>query len=399
MTVPAEIDLFSAEFAANPHPVLGALRQESRMRRIELPSGQLAWLVTRYDDVRQALTDPRLSKGGLVPPTGDTGLLPDHIRAVTNHHVLTTDPPDHTRLRRLVAAAFTPRRVESLRPRVQQITDELLDGMAGRVEVDLVDALAFPLPIRVICELLGVPVADQAQFRAWSNIIVGGYANREQLPAATAGLIGYIQQLIASKRAQPADDLMSALVAVSDAGDRLSAGELSSTVFLLLIAGHETTVNLIANGTYLLLSHPEQWARLRSEPALLPSAIEEFLRYESPVQLATFRIATEPTRIGDQEIAAGEPMLISLLAANRDHARFPEAARFDITRHDNPHLAFGHGIHFCLGASLARLEGQVAFGSLLQRYPHMALTDDQLQWRLSALMHGLARLRVRLTTR
>ncbi len=392
--MPTQADLFSQLFTADPHATLAALRRESPVRPIALPTGVTGWLVTRYADVRQALTDPRLSKGGLVSPVGYAVALPDEVQRGANRHVLSVDPPDHTRLRRLVASAFTVRRVEALRPRVQEITDGLLDAIDGRDRFDLLDELAFPLPMRVICELLGVPLADWDAFRAWSNVLVAGMARRDELPAAYASMVGYIRELIRAKRGAPGDDLLSALIQARDEGDRLTEDELSSTVVLLLIAGHETTVNLIGNGTYLLLTHRDQWDRLRAAPELLPDAVEEFLRYESPVQSATYRIATAELELGGQIIAAGQPVLISLLSANRDDARFARPQHFDIGRTVNPHLAFGHGIHFCLGAPLARLEGQVAFASVLARFPglRLAVPAGELAWRPGALMRGLTAL-------
>jgi cytochrome P450 len=399
MATPTEADLYRCLFEGDAHELYAQLRADSPVRSIALPTGATGWLVTRYEDVRRALADPRLSKGGMVSPLGyrPPDVSPE-ILAGTQRHMLTTDPPDHTRLRRLVAAAFTMRRIEKLRPRIQEITDELLDAMAGQDRIDLINALAFPLPIRVICELLGVPAADQHSFRAWSNILVAGIHARDELPGAFASMLGYIRELIDSKRANPGDDLLSALVAVSEDGDRLTGDELTSTVFLLLIAGHETTVNMIANGAYLLLSHRQQWDLLCARPDLLPAAVEEFLRYESPVQSATHRVATTDVALGGQRIPAGATVILSLLSANRDEQHLPGAGHFDVTRAAAPHLAFGHGIHFCLGAPLARLEGQVAFGSLLARYPRLRLAEPDTPpvWRPGALMHGLAGLPVRL---
>ncbi|HEY3004600.1 MAG TPA: cytochrome P450, partial [Kribbellaceae bacterium] len=346
-------DLFSQLSGADAHLTYEQLRRETPVRPIDLPTGVTGWLVTRYDDARAALTDPRISKGTTDSPAGTrTGLPPDLWQAVSRH-MLATDPPDHARLRRVVAAAFTARRVEALQPRVQEITAELLAGMTGRDRLDLINELAFPLPNRVFCELLGVPSADRTSFRAWSNIIVSGIAARDELPGAYMSILGYVRQLIEFKRVNPVDDLLSALVAVSDDGDRLTRDELSSTVLLLLIAGHETTVNLIGNGAYLLLTHLDQWDRLRAGPALLPNAIEEFLRYESPAHLATSRVTTAEVELGGQTIPAGAPVLISLLSANRDEARFAEPQRFDIGRKPTPHLALGHRVNHCLGAPLA----------------------------------------------
>jgi cytochrome P450 len=351
---------------------------------VVLPGGFGGWLVTGHEDARQALTDPRLSKA--IPPSQLNDPLPEDIGAAIGHHMLAADPPDHTRLRRLVTAAFTARRIEALRPRIEQITDELLEAMAGREQADLIDALAFPLPIQVICELLGIPSQDRDSFRSWSNTLVGGQALRSQLPAAMSALVSYVRALIADRRRHPGDDLLSGLIAVRDQADRLSEDELSSMVFLLLIAGHETTVNLIGNGAYLLLSRRERWERLRAEPELLPAAVEEFLRYESPVEISTFRITTEAVEIGGTLVPAGEIVVVSLLSANRDEERFPDAAKLRLDRAANPHVAFGHGIHYCLGAPLARLEANVAFGKLLTRLPGLRLASDEEPGRRPGLL-------------
>jgi cytochrome P450 len=387
MTQDVRDDLADLAFHNDPHPFYARWRQTGPVRPVVLPGGFGGWLVTSYEDARQALTDPRLSQA-IQPPQANNPIPPDSGAAI-GHHMLAVDPPDHTRLRRLVTAAFTARRIETLRPRIEQITDELLDAMAGREQVDLIDALAFPLPIQVICELLGIPSQDRDSFRSWSNTLVGGEALRVQLPAAMTALVSYVRALIADRRQHPGDDLLSGLIAVRDQADRLSEDELSSMVFLLLIAGHETTVNLIGNGSYLLLSHRERWERLRADPALLPAAIEEFLRYESPVETATFRITTEAMQIGGAIVPAGEIVVVSLLSANRDEKRFPDAAELRLDRPQNPHMAFGHGIHYCLGAPLARLEAKVAFSKLLARFPGLRLaTDEEPGWRPGLLLRG-----------
>jgi cytochrome P450 len=282
---------------------------------------------------------------------------------------------------------------------VQRIADGLVDDMLARDggEGDLLAQFAFPLPITVICELLGVPLHDRDSFRAWSNAIAAGMASGVDNRAVADALAAYIHELIAAKRASLGDDLLSELIAVRDDTDRLTEHELVAMVFLLLIAGHETTVNLIGNGAYLLLTHPEQRARLAADPGLVPAAVEEFLRYESPVETSTPRFTTEPVEVGGVSIPAGELVLVALASANRDPERFAGADRFDIERSDSAHVAFGHGIHFCLGAPLARLEGQVAFETLLSRLPGLALAvpPDGLAWRPGLLMRGLVDLPVR----
>jgi cytochrome P450 len=381
-------DLAGPAFQADPHPVYARWRRSSPVRRVQLPNGISAWLVTRYEDARRALTDPRLLNAVLTVRTG--------AAAAWSQHMLAADPPDHTRLRRLVSDAFTGRRIEALRPRIEQITDELLAAMAGRERVDLIDDFAFPLPIQVIYELLGVPAAEREEFRTWSNTIVAGSQSGARLPGAMRAMADYIRELIAERRAHPGDDLLSALIGVRDADDRLSENELSSMVFLLLIAGQETTANLIGNGVYLLLDERQRWDRLRAEPTLLPSAIEEFLRYEGPVGTSTFRIAAEDFELGGADVKAGDAVMVVLLSADRDEQRFPEADELRLDRAQNPHLAFGHGIHYCLGAPLARLEAQVAFGKLLDRFPglRLAVPAGELTWQPGLMMRGLRHLPV-----
>jgi len=388
-----------AELSGNTRvSLLQHLRAEQPVCPVGLPDGTRIWLVTRYDDARRALTDPtlsnRLARGTLLRNEGGP----------TSQHMLVSDPPDHTRLRRLVSAGFTARRVERLEPRISAIADDLLDAMAGRDEVDLIGGYAFPLPIQVICELLGVPSADRDQFRVWSKEVVAGPLSSdpgqvERTRVALGHIVGYIGHLLAAKRRTPGDDLLSALLDVRDQGDRLTEDELVSMVFLMLIAGHETTMNLIGNGIYLLLTHPGQRDRIGADPGLLSSAIEEFLRYESPVQTSSLRMTTEPVRYSGVTIPAGQLVLISLASANRDEAGTPDPDRFDITRPGTTHLAFGHGIHFCLGAALARLEGRIAIAALLHRYPALELARDptDLTWRPSLFIQGLTELPVRLT--
>jgi cytochrome P450 len=393
--------LFGPADAGARHAAYAALAATGPVHRITLPNGMPAWLVTGYDAVRATLTDPRLIKNP--GPTPLEGLLPPAVNAAMNSDLLHNDPPDHTRLRRLVSGAFTRRRVDALAPRIQQIADGLLDDLTGALaehgEADLIAAFAYPLPITVIGELLGVPAHDQAGFRRWSTTVAGGAAADRQawVDAATA-LIGFVRELVAAKRARPADDLMSALVAARDGADRLTEDELTSMVFLLLVAGHETTVNLIGNGMYTLFTHPDRHALLLAEPERLAATIEELLRFDGPVQVATFRWTSVPVQIGDTVIPAGEVVIPGLLAANRDPAAVAAPDVFDPSRHATAagHLAFGHGVHHCLGAALARLEGRIALGSLLARLPdlRLAVPVAGLRWRPSVLMHGLATLPV-----
>ncbi|GLY01296.1 cytochrome P450 [Actinoplanes sp. NBRC 101535] len=393
------LDYADPAFQSDPHPAYAHLRQVAPVHRARLPSGVEAWLVTRYEDARQALTDPRLSKKtAFAVGSSRTATRSPSVSNVLSHHMLAADPPDHTRLRRLVSAAFTARRIEALRPRIQEISRDLLDALEGVDEADLIDTYAFPLPIQVICELLGVPAADRDTFRAWSGIIVAGSQSGDRLQPAVRDMSAYILALLDERRGTPGDDLLSGLIGVSDAGDRLTEAELSSMVFLLLIAGHETTVNLIGNGAYLLLRDRARWRELGADPALLPTAVEEFLRFEGPVETATFRVATEPLTLGGARIAAGDPVMVVLLSANRDDTRFPDAGVLRLDRTQNPHLAFGHGIHYCLGAPLARLEAQIAFSDLLARHPglRLAVPAEDVRWRPGMLLRGLEQLPVHL---
>jgi cytochrome P450 len=376
----------------NPRDVYRRLRQEGPVTPVVLADGTPGWLVTSYADARALLGDPRLSKDvrralalGLFPD-GTVGAYSSPLSA----HMLNSDPPDHTRLRRLVQKAFTTRAVARLRPRIERAADELLDVMPAGSTVDLVDAYAFPLPITVICELLGVPARDRDDFRAWTQAFVTA-TPPEGLAQAERQMTAYLTALIDAKRAAPADDMLSALVHVSDEGSQLSRDEVLSMTFLLLLAGFETTVNLITNGVLALLRQPDQLALVRSDPSLLPKAVEEFLRFDGPVNIASIRFTTEPVPVGGTEIPAGQFVMISLLAANRDGDRFTEPDRLDITRLADGHVAFGHGIHYCIGAPLARLEGQIAIGQLLSRFPALTLAGEPeaLRWRRSVVMHGV----------
>ena len=390
-------DPFSAVDDGRRHRIYDELTARGPVHRITLPSGGEGWLVTGYDTARALLADPRIVKGG--PGHGPyLAELPTDVAAAIDRHMLTLDPPDHTRLRRLVSAAFTRRRSELLEPRIRELTDALLDRLEGRAEADLITEFAYPLPISVICELLGIPEADRAAFRDWTRpLVAGGMAALADYVAAATALVGYVRELLVRKRAQPADDLLSALVAVREQGDRLSEDELTSMVYLLLLAGHETTVNLIGNGMRALLTHPAQLALLQARPDRIDAAVEELLRFDGPLQSAIPSITVAPVRIGEVDIPPGEVVVISLLAANRDLARTPAADRLDVTRPASSHLAFGHGIHHCLGAPLARIEARVAMSSLITRFPRMrlAVPAAELVRLPGLLMNGLAALPVR----
>lgn len=406
---PTPPELFTWEFATDPYPAYAWLREHAPVRRTTLPSGVEAWLVTRYGDAREALAEGRLSKNPAhhaesAGAKGKTG-IPGERSADLMTHLLNIDPPDHTRLRRLVSKAFTPRRVAAFGPRVQELTDRFIDGFAAGGEADLIHDFAFPLPIYAICDLLGVPPEDQDDFRDWAGMMIRhGGGPRGGVARSVKRMRAYLGELIHRKREEPGDDLISDLIRASDHGEHLTENEAAAMAFILLFAGFETTVNLIGNGVHTLLRHPEQRARLQEslaagETDLLETAVEELLRYDGPVELATWRYATSPLTLGGQSIAAGDPVLVVLAAADRDPARFNAPDSVDLARRDNPHLGYGHGIHYCLGAPLARLEARTALASLLTRLPDLRLAVDpaELRWRGGLIMRGLRTLPVSFT--
>ncbi|WP_405699888.1 cytochrome P450 family protein [Streptomyces sp. NBC_00069] len=378
-------------FVADPFPLYRQLREDGPVRRTVIAGGLEAWLVTRYEDGLAALSDSRLSSD--VRDASDTRILrqlPATERESMLSNMLRSDPPDHTRLRRLVSKAFTAHRVAGMRPRIQAITDRLLDAVVPAGRAELVADFALPLPVAVISELLGVPVDERHDFQHWTDRMI---RRGPELPdpavvnEAWQHMRGYVTELIRDKRAHPGDDLLSALVTARDEEQQLTEDELVAMVFLLLAAGYITTVNLIGGGIAMLLAHPGQLDLLRSDPELLPGAIEEFLRYDGPVSPGIARFAREDVEIAGVTIPRGATVLIGSAVADRDPARFPDPDRLDITRQDNAHLAFGHGIHYCLGAPLARLEGQIAIGTALRRLPGLALAvpPDEISWRPGGL--------------
>ncbi|MFD4257158.1 cytochrome P450 [Streptomyces sp. NPDC058534] len=370
---------------------LAALRAAGAVHRVSVPGSGESWLVVTRDAARAALTDPRLRNDIRHSASWDT----DGGHAI-GRNMLQSDPPLHTRLRQLVAGHFTPGRTAALRPRVERVAGGLLDALPRRGPADLVARYALPLPVTVICELLGVPGADREVFHTWSNELVMP-TSPEAAAAAAGALTGYLTDLTGDKRDAPDGTLLSDLTAAADAGG-LTAEELLGMAFLILVAGHETTVNLISATVHSLLTHPGQLDRLRAEPDLAEGAVEESLRFNSPVHASAFRFAAEPLELAGTPIAAGDPVLVSLAAASRDPGHFPDPDRFDIGRAPRGHLGFGHGLHHCLGAPLARLEATVAVSLLLERYPTLAFATDPatLTWRTSTLLRGLAELPLRL---
>ena len=400
----AEFDLTSPAFRADPYPTYARMRRASPVCRLRIPGfGRPAWLVTRYDDVAAALKDPRLSSdiAKLRRENGTSRWVPRPFRILANSMV-TTDDPDHARLKNLVHKGFTPARVEDMAVRIGQITERLLAGLEGRGVIDLIEEFALVLPMTVISEMLGVPVKERAKFRRFMlNLLDGpptGFMRLVTGLYSNVRMIRYLDRLIELRRAEPDDGLITALVAAEQSGDRLTQEELVGMVFLLLLAGHETTVNLIGNGMLALLDDRVQLQLLQANPGLVKSAVEELLRFTNPVQHSVIRHATEDMEIAGQPIAKSDRVILMLASANRDEAVFENAEALDITRDPNRHMGFGLGIHFCLGAPLARMEGAIALAALVQRFPDigLAIPRDQVQWRSNSLLRGLAKLPVRL---
>ncbi|MFF7638025.1 cytochrome P450 [Kitasatospora sp. NPDC008050] len=376
--------------ASDPYAVFAELRAQGPVHLVQLPDGDRTWLVVGYREVLDALKDPTLSKNWL-KATGQLG--PN----VIGTNMLTADPPDHTRLRRLVSREFSARRIEALRPHVEKAAAELLDGLQDAGSAELIEDFAMPLSLGVVTDLLGVPFLDRAAFRDWTNDIIVPSEDPAREDQILEEITAYLDQLIETKRHRPGDDLLSALIRTMDEDHgRLDHDELRATAFLLLLAGHETTLNLIANGVHALLRHPAQLGALRANWTLIDQAVDEVLRWEGSLTYATNRFTTEPYRVGETVIpGGGSRVLIALGSANRDPGQFPDPDRFDIHRPPRAHLAFGHGIHHCLGTPLARLEGAVAIRALLERFPDLALETEQPRWRPSMMARGMETLRVR----
>ena len=399
---PLAFNPFDPGFRIDPYPTYRRLREEDPIH--ETPFG--AHVLSRYADCVAVLRDPRSSSDATnsleyEQLVAEQGQDPNEGFLGGARPFLFLDPPDHTRLRGLVSKAFTPKVVEGLRPRIQELVDGLLDALAEKGSMEVIEDLAYPLPVGVICEMMGVPTADHATFKEWSRALARSLDPVEIMPAeeveqrqrTVTQFADYFRALIEKRRAEPRDDLLSALIAAEEAGDKLTAEELLATCILLLVAGHETTVNLIGNGTLALLRHADQLQKLRADPSLAKNAVEEVLRYDPPVQM-TVRIALEDMEIGDVALAKGKQAILLLASANRDPDQFPDPERFDITRDASHHIAFGYGVHFCLGAPLARVEGEIALGTLVRRVQGLELRTEAPAYKENIVLRGLASLPV-----
>ena len=389
---------FTPEAQADPYPLYRSLREADPVHHSELMD---LWVLTRHEDVSFVLKDDRFS----ADRRKSTNLLVTQARKMQEegpfaqaNTMLSADPPEHTRLRGLVSKAFTPRRIEEMRPHIQEIVDALLDDLQDRDEFDLIEHLSYPLPVIVIAEMLGIPPENRAEFKRWSNDLVATMSGPGTTPdalerARSSGLemADYFKGVIAERRKEPRDDLLSAMIAAEERGEVLSEDELLASCMLLLAAGNETTTNLIGNGMLSLLRHEDQLDKLLDDPSLMGSAIEEMLRYEGPVQ-ATARTADADVEIDGHMIEKGKMLFVLLAAANRDPAAFPDAETFDITRSDNNHVAFGNGLHFCLGAPLARMEAQITFQTLFERRGRPRLVSDEAAWNGNFILRGLKEL-------
>ncbi len=393
-------DITSAGFKSRSHAAYARLREREPVCRVAAGPFGTAVLVTRYADVAAMLKDPRLAKdaaNALTPAQMAQQRRPPRMFAPLTRNMLSLDDPDHARLRRLAQAAFTPRQVERLQGQVEAASQALLDGLMHRASFDLIAEYALRLPVAVISDLLGVPKPDQVRFALWSHAMIRAGTSKLSLLLQLPGMLAflrYLKRLIVSKRAEPADDLVTALVRAEDEGGRLDADELMAMVAILLSAGHETTSNLIANGTLALLQHPAECDRLRADQGLMEAAVEELLRFASPIETSTTRWARMDMEIAGQRVTRGELVLGAIASANRDDTQFNDAGRLDLGRSPNRHLTFGEGGHYCVGAALARLEGRIAFRDLLTRWPvlRLAASPESLRWKPGLVLRGLEQL-------
>lgn len=394
------IDFCDPSFIANPELTFRELRNISPIQQITFDDGFPIWLISTFEDVASVLRDPRFIKSpdnlrtsGNEPLKGKSERdTPAYI--LRRWHMLAKDPPQHTRLRNFAKKAFTPKIVAEMRPRIQQITNELIDQVCNKKRIDFIDDFAYQLPIIVIAELLGLPIEDREKIRKWSDVLIETQVtekNKQLINENSEAFANYLKNIFALRRKKPDNNLISAFLKLEENDDYMTEDELYAAIFLLIIAGHETTVNLISNGMYALLSHPDQFNLLKNNPELIHSAVEEMLRYNGPILTSTMRLAAEDITIKGITIKKGEGVLVLLSSANQDETKFNDSLRFDITRKKNKHLAFGYGIHFCIGAPLARLECEIAINTILNRLPNLKLDAEShsLEWRASNTIRGL----------
>lgn len=407
MAVERKYDLYSPEFRKHSHEVFAAMRHSDPVfQQPGISDDFMIWFVTSYAEVEQVLLNDKIFvRDPLLAFSQEEvekfmGMGDPRLQEMLNNHMLNKEGESHRRLRSLVSKAFTPRVIQSMRPRIQQIADDLLDRVVERGRMELVSDYAFPLPITVIAELLSIPVEDRAKFRAWSNTFVRPALTTEEQQESFRMLqemVAYLVNLIAARRANPGNDLLSDLIHAEEQGDHLSQGELFSMVNLLIVAGHETTVTFIGNAVLALLQHPADLERLKQHPESMPEAVEELLRYDSPVERALNRWVAQDVELGGKHLRRGDAIITIQASADRDETRFENPDRLDLDRSPNPHMAFGKGVHYCLGAPLARLEGEIALNTLFRRLPdiELDLPVEQLEYRDVPLFHSLVTLPVR----
>jgi cytochrome P450 len=398
------------DFLAHPYEILAELRVEGPAHPVIFPHGAKVWLVTGYDEVRQLLSDPRVSKdggranelfarhSGMVVEEDETGSI--GVNDELTQHMLNSDPPRHTRLRSLANQGLTLKRMAESRPRLEKMADDLLNALDdGRPVADLIAGYTQPLTIGTICDVLGVPKEDQALFHRWAAELVGAGHPPEVVEAASDSVIAYAKASIESKRLEPGDDMLSVLVQGKEGGDRLTSDELVGMFFLITMAGHVTSMHTLTNAIHSLLTHPRELAKLQADSSLIPGAVDELIRFDSGVAVGTFRFTVEDIELGDVVIPAGEILALSMNSAHRDASKYPDPDRLDLGRCPVGVLGFGHGTHYCIGAPLARIQLEVALTKLITRFPalRLAVDDDTLEWEAGALMRGLVRLPVSLT--
>jgi len=397
MSPPKLLTLAGPQFRSNPYPFYARLRNEQPVIQVVTPDGHLAWLITRYDDALNAFRDKRLSKDianlGEKPPW-----VPKYFEPLARN-MLDLDDPDHARLRTLVHKAFTPKLIETLRASIEALSEGLIESAKRRGRMDLIAEFALPLPVAVISQMLGIPQKEQDKFHRWSKTIVSSQSSKVGALKAIPSVISflrYIRRLVRLRQVHPENDLTTAMIQAEEAGDRMNMDEMLAMIFLLLIAGHETTVNLIGNGTLALLTHPEQMEKLHGDSSLVTSAVEEMLRFDSPVEMATERYTREKIEVSGVAIPAGARVYVVIASANRDEQQFECVDQFDITRPNNRHLSFGMGTHYCLGAPLARIEGQIAITALLKHMPKLRLRvpHNEIRWRPGLVLRGVKALPV-----